>query len=416
MLLDWLFSIGNSLALAGWALLVFMPHWRGVSRILSGALIPVLLSIAYAGLVMAWWSRAKGGFGSLSDLVALFDTRALLLAGWLHYLAFDMLVGAWEVREAKRQGMVHWTIIPALLLTFLFGPAGLLVFLTQRAAWHLWRKTETVTLCMAALRLPDWMRASEPRLLSAGLVMLATLAPTFVAYLFDDRLSGGEAIWLKPMRFQISLSIYMITLAIFYPLAGEAFRSSALGKFVVWAAIVPSFLEASYIAVQAGRGLGSHYNVSTPTYTALYGAMGVTAIVLTLAAPALAKGIGRATRSASHREAFVLTVMIGLILTAVLGGVEGMYMSAMPSHFGRIVPGGEGLPLFGWSRITGDLRVSHFFGIHALQAIPIFGLVVAQVLSAPAARTAVFVFTTLYIGLVVATFIEAIAGLPILPD
>jgi hypothetical protein len=80
-----------------------------------------------------------------------------------------------------------------------------------------------------------------------------------------------------------------------------------------------------------------------------------------------------------------------------------MYMSAMPSHFGRIVPGGEGLPLFGWSRITGDLHVSHFFGIHALQTIPIFGLVAARVLSAPAGRIAVLVFTALYIGLFIAT-------------
>lgn len=373
------------------------------------------MSIAYAGLVIGWWSRAQGGFASLSDLAALFDTRALLLAGWLHYLAFDMLIGAWEVREAKRQGMAHWTIIPALLLTFMFGPAGLLVFIAQRAAWHLGRKTEAVTVSKAAFRLPDQMRASEPRLLSAGLVMLATLAPTFVAYLFDDRLFGGEAIWLKPMRFEISLSIYLITLAIFYPLAAEAFRTTVLGKFVVWGAIVPSFLEAGYIAVQAGRGLGSHYNVSTPTYAALYGMMGVSAVALTLAAPALAKGIGRATSSAAHRDAFALAVVIGLILTAVLGGIEGMYMSAMPSHFGRILPGGEGLPLFGWSRITGDLRVSHFFGIHALQAIPFFGLVATQVLSAAAARIAVFVFATLYGVLAVATFIEAIAGLPLLP-
>jgi Domain of unknown function (DUF4281) len=416
MSLDQMFFIGNSLALAGWALLIFVPNWRSVSRIISGVVIPVLLSVAYTGLVMGWWSRAQGGFGSLSDLAALFDIRALLLAGWLHYLAFDMLVGAWEVRAAKRQGMAHWTIIPALLLTFMFGPAGLLVFLGQRTVWRRGRKTEAVMLSIGASPLPNWMRASDLRLLWAGLIMLATLAPTFAAYLFDDRLFGGEAIWLKPMRFEISLGIYMITLAIFYPLAGEAFRTTGLGKFVVWAAIVPSFLEGGYIALQAARGLGSHYNVSTPIYAALYGTMGVTAIALTLAAPALAKGIGRARSGAAHRDAFALAVVIGLILTALLGGIEGIYMSAMPSHFGRVVLGGEGLPLFGWSRITGDLRVSHFFGIHALQAIPIFGLVAAGVLSAPAARVAVFVFTALYIGLVVATFVEAIAGLPILPD
>jgi hypothetical protein len=65
---------------------------------------------------------------------ALFGHRGLLLAGWLHYLAFDLFVGAWEVREARRVGLPHWLILPALALTFLFGPLGLLVFLALRAA------------------------------------------------------------------------------------------------------------------------------------------------------------------------------------------------------------------------------------------------------------------------------------------
>jgi hypothetical protein len=65
---------------------------------------------------------------------ALFGHRGVLLAGWLHYLAFDLFVGAWEVREARRVGLPHWLILPALALTFLFGPIGLLVFLALRAA------------------------------------------------------------------------------------------------------------------------------------------------------------------------------------------------------------------------------------------------------------------------------------------
>ena len=65
---------------------------------------------------------------------ALFGNRGILLAGWLHYLAFDLFVGAWEVREAGRVGLPHWLILPALALTFLFGPLGLLVFLVLRAA------------------------------------------------------------------------------------------------------------------------------------------------------------------------------------------------------------------------------------------------------------------------------------------
>jgi hypothetical protein len=85
--------------------------------------------------VLAFWTRAEGGFGSLDDVARLFRTPQLLLAGWLHYLAFDLFVGAWEVRTARRDGIPFPFIIPCLALTFLFGPAGYLVFTAVRAAF-----------------------------------------------------------------------------------------------------------------------------------------------------------------------------------------------------------------------------------------------------------------------------------------
>ena len=93
-----------------------------------------MIGLAYAGLIARFWGEAPGGFSSLDEVSALFGHRGLLLAGWLHYLAFDLFVGAWEVREAGRVGLPHWMILPALALTFLFGPLGLLVFLALRAA------------------------------------------------------------------------------------------------------------------------------------------------------------------------------------------------------------------------------------------------------------------------------------------
>ena len=85
---------------------------------------------------MRYWSRAEGGFGSLDEVAALFRSRELLLAGWLHYLAFDLFVGAWEVRRGREAGVPFLLVAPCLLLTFLFGPAGLLAFLILLAAFR----------------------------------------------------------------------------------------------------------------------------------------------------------------------------------------------------------------------------------------------------------------------------------------
>ena len=102
---------------------------RGLADRIAGLAIPALLAVAYTGLVLAFWSSAKGGFDSLDNVAALFQTRELLLAGWIHYLAFDLFVGAWIVRTARQAGVAFWLVVPCLALTFLFGPAGFLASL-----------------------------------------------------------------------------------------------------------------------------------------------------------------------------------------------------------------------------------------------------------------------------------------------
>ena len=98
----------------------------------------MLLSVAYAGLIAAFWANAEGGFSSLDDVRLLFQTPGLLFAGWLHYLAFDLFVGGWEVRDAQAHGVPHLFVVPALVVTFLFGPAGLLLYLAMRSWSGLW--------------------------------------------------------------------------------------------------------------------------------------------------------------------------------------------------------------------------------------------------------------------------------------
>jgi hypothetical protein len=122
------FSIANTTALAGWLVLIFMGRHRWVNTFLTGAILPLLLSVLYTVLLVTHLREAEGGFDSLAGVQALFSNEWLLLAGWVHYLAFDLFVGSWEVRDAQLHRIPRWATIPCLILTFLFGPAGLLIY------------------------------------------------------------------------------------------------------------------------------------------------------------------------------------------------------------------------------------------------------------------------------------------------
>ena len=130
-----LFSIANGLALAAWLLLIVLPRQRWVSGIVAPFAIPAIFATMYVAIVVTQWKGSAGGFSSLPDVATLFSQPWLLLAGWVHYLAFDLLVGTWEVRDAQEHGVPHLAVVPCLVLTFLFGPAGWLLYRLIRAKY-----------------------------------------------------------------------------------------------------------------------------------------------------------------------------------------------------------------------------------------------------------------------------------------
>ena len=132
MTADQLFSILNMITMASWLPLIFLPRARW-SATLVPLLVPSLLAVVYVALVVVGMPESEGGFSSLAAVRTLFGNPWMLVAGWTHYLAFDLFVGGWEVRDAQRRGVPHLLVVPALILTFLFGPAGLLVYLAIRS-------------------------------------------------------------------------------------------------------------------------------------------------------------------------------------------------------------------------------------------------------------------------------------------
>lgn len=128
MNLELLFSVAGILAMIGWLVLLASPFIPGWSDKIAGLAIPVLLSLGYVILSVFFSSGGDGGFGSLADVAKLFSQQEALLAGWVHYLAFDLLVGAWICRTARLEKISFWLVAPCLPLTFLLGPAGFLAF------------------------------------------------------------------------------------------------------------------------------------------------------------------------------------------------------------------------------------------------------------------------------------------------
>jgi Domain of unknown function (DUF4281) len=128
-----IFSIVNLVAAAAWIMLVVLPRQRWVTDIVTSVIVPMLFAIIYIGIVATTFASTPGGFSTLAAVATLFSNPWALLAGWVHYLAFDLLIGTWQVRDARERGVRHLLVVPCLILTFLLGPAGWLLYMGARS-------------------------------------------------------------------------------------------------------------------------------------------------------------------------------------------------------------------------------------------------------------------------------------------
>jgi len=139
-----IFSIANAAVMPFWLLLIVAPGWIWTQRLVHSALVPAALGLLYIGVMFTGSPPEGGGFGSLEGVMALFTSPEAVLGGWVHYLVFDLFVGAWEARDARRNGIHPAAVAPCLILTLMLGPAGLLTYLALRGALRgTWTLAET---------------------------------------------------------------------------------------------------------------------------------------------------------------------------------------------------------------------------------------------------------------------------------
>ena len=214
--------------------------------------------------------------------------------------------------------------------------------------------------------------------------MLFAAAASVVGLAVDQRTITGAPAWLKPLKFAISTAVYSLTLAWIFGWLTEWPR---VRRVVGWTTAIVFVLEVAIIDAQAWRGTASHFNLSTPLDAILFSVMGTAIFVQTAVSVAVALAVWRQRFSDralgwALRFGMVLTIagaMTGPLMTrpsaAQLADARaGARMTVVGAHSVGGVDGGPGLPVTGWSLEHGDLRVPHFIGLHAIQALALLAV------------------------------------------
>lgn len=249
--------------------------------------------------------------------------------------------------------------------------------------------------------------------LQAAFLLLALVPVTLVAGAMDDRLINDISVWVKPMKFHVSTAIHLITLGLLVRFLPDRTRKAGWLSAIAFVSAGAAILEILIITVQAARGVASHFNNDTMIDALIYALMGVGVMLVVLPAPVLGGRFLAAKTSDRLGPGLKLGAGLGLTLGFILTLVIAGYMSMQPTGHWVDAPHTDlgGVPIVGWSRQGGDLRVPHFFATHLMQALPILGYL-ADRLAGSMARTIVWAAAIAGSGIAVATFMQALAGQP----
>lgn len=415
------FELSNLAVLPFWALMILAPRARLTARAVASPWILLPPLVVYAWAVLPALSQVLPIVArpELDSVANLLGQPLGALAGWAHFLAFDLFVGRFIVLDARERELPWFVLSPILVATLLLGPLGLLAYLVVRAG---------VFASVKRYGQRSW--ASSKQLSVLTLLSLLTAAACVVFSVFDARQLAGASVWLKPFKFGVSIAIASFTVALLLPsiTLPEQARKRIVAVFA-WL----TGLELVIITGQAGRGVPSHFNNASWLDRVLFFVMGAAITLVTIAMARLAV---YAWRTQFQNAAIGSGVRLGIVLM-VLGScvafimprptaaqLESMKRGAPTLTIGSHTVGatddsGAGMALTRWSSAGGDLRVPHFIGLHALQLLPLIGLALGRrfrdrpSLAVNLTRHAAFA----YFGVVLTSLVQALRGQPVLaPD
>ena len=244
--------------------------------------------------------------------------------------------------------------------------------------------------------------AGSPLLAANTAITLICFALCMALQFFDVREFNGANIWMKPAKFFLSISLHFATIAWALSLASEAVRRSRLVTWTSWAIVVSAWYELLYISFRAARGEASHFNTASFSNAILYQLMALGAVVLVVGAAIIGWAIWRRMPRTLWTEAIAL----GFGLSAVLALIVGFTLGGNSGHWiGGDMTDATGLPIFKWSTTGGDLRVSHFIGLHAMQFVPFAAL--------SGRRSVVYGVALLTAIATALTYAQALSGIPL---
>ena len=251
---------------------------------------------------------------------------------------------------------------------------------------------------------------TEPVLSSVGWLHVVVLVICIVSAAFDPRTVLGLNPWIKPMKFAVSITLYVWTLAwLLRYLPGPRWALS----LVRWGVSLAMLVQMGCIWLQSARGTASHFNIETSFDAAVFGVMGIAAVGNTLLIVLVFALFF--WEYADIRPAYLWGIRFG-VFVFFLASLEGMLMVVNQARTVGVADGGPGLPFMNWSTEAGDLRVAHFLGIHALQILPLTGYALSRWKKLPAGvQVAVtIVLFIAYAALMCLLYRQAMNGAPLI--
>jgi len=249
-------------------------------------------------------------------------------------------------------------------------------------------------------------REQRPLMIAGLLFMIGGVILLGLSMVDDVRILGISR-WIKPMKFYFSVGVFLWTMAVYLRYLPDHERFS---QILSWSFIAIFLAELIAVTGQSIRGTTSHFNIATPLDGFIFGAMGVLIAISTLLTAVILVAYFR--YKVDLPPALLWGIRLGLIIF-LAGSIQGGYMSAQMGHAVGAPDGGPGLPLTNWSTVAGDLRVAHFLGLHAVQVMPLLGLILEK--WRVTYRVAiVFAAALLYFGFFIAVFVQALYGRPLI--